>query len=331
MRTLVVGTGSIGLRHCRNLVALGHDVLAWDTDARRLAEAAALAGVLPVSSLDDGLDRRPDAAVVCTPPADHLAVAWRALGAGAHLFVEKPISHTSEGVSELIDEAKRQDRVLALGFNLRHLPSLCRVRSLLEAGRVGRVLAVRAECGSYLPRWRPGRDYRDNYAVSEAMGGGVLLDAIHELDYLGWLFGEVERVFCAAGHLSSLAGDTEDIAQVTLRFESGILAQVHLDYVQRAYRRSLQVIGEDGVILWDHPTHTVTLHGAGSGEARAELVDDGDVNAMYLSELRHFGQSVLGGLPAAADGRDGLRALRLVEAAKRSVRAGGAWLRPATP
>jgi len=326
MRCLVVGTGSIGSRHCRNLAALGQQVFAWDVEARRLAEAAATSGARPVSSLEEGFALRPEAAVICTPPADHLAAARRALAAGAHLFVEKPISHTTAGVAELVEEAARRGRVLHVGFNLRHLPSLGRVRAWLDEKRVGRVLAARAEFGSYLPGWRAGRDYRDNYAVSAAAGGGILLDAIHELDYLGWLLGEVRRVFSSAGHRSGLAGDSGDVAQVTLEFESGASAQVHLDYVQRAYRRNLQVIGEDGVIHWDYPTHSVAIHGAESSSG-AETVDDGDGNAMYLSEMRHFVHSVLEGEPAVADGRDGLRALRLVEAAKRSAR-DGKWVAP---
>ena len=161
------------------------------------------------------------------------------------------------------------------------------MKALLDDKRVGKVLAVRAEFGSYLPEWRPGRDYRENYAVRAALGGGILLDAVHELDYLGWLFGDVADVLCTAGHVSELAGDTEDLAEVTLRFESGVLAQVHLDYLQRAYRRNLQVIGDAGTIVWDYPTHAVTVL---APDAPPETVSDGggDTNQMYMEELRHF-------------------------------------------
>jgi predicted dehydrogenase len=192
---------------------------------------------------------------------------------------------------------------------------------LLDDKRVGRVLAVRAEFGGYLPDWRPGRDYRDSYAVSAALGGGILLDAIHELDYLGWLFGDAEAVSATAEHVSDLAGDTEDLAEVTIRFTSGLYAQVHLDYLQRAYRRNLQIIGESGVLVWDYPTHTVTVY---EPDAAADATDlraaDGEPNDMYLEEMRHFIRCVEGPEPPPVDGRDALRSLRLVEAAKRSSR-----------
>ena len=124
MRLLVIGTGSIGMRHGRNLVALGQDVTAWDADPARLAGLAALPGVTRAASLEAGLAARPDAVVVCTPPATHVALARHSVEAGARVFVEKPIAPVSDEVPELIDLARRHGRVLIVGFNLRFLPSL---------------------------------------------------------------------------------------------------------------------------------------------------------------------------------------------------------------
>jgi predicted dehydrogenase len=326
MRVVVLGMGSIGLRHCRNLARLGQDVLAWDANPARLRETASAGLTVPAASLDEALGAAPHAVLVCTPPASHVELAHRALAAGAHLFVEKPIAHATAAVPGLIAEATRRRRLLAVGFNLRFLPSLGRVKHLLDGKRVGRILSVRADFGSYLPDWRPGCDYRDNYAVRAALGGGILLDAIHEFDYLGWLFGDVLEVSCAAAHVSDLAGDTEDLAETTLRFDSGALGQVHLDYLRRAYRRTLQVIGDAGVIEWDYPAHTVTVHAPGAPPERiADL--DGDPNDMYLEEMRHFLACIETGEPPLVDGSEALRSLRLVEAAKRSAAEGG-WVRP---
>jgi len=321
MRVAVIGAGSIGQRHCRNLITLGHDVAVWDPDEERRGQAVA-AGATTSRSLGELLETGPEAAVVCTPPAHHVDVAWEALGAGAHLFIEKPIAHASAGVATLLEEAERRGVQVAVGFNLRVLPSLRRVRDLLEGRRAGRVLAARAEFGGYLPAWRPGRDYRDNYAVSSALGGGILLDAIHELDYLGWLLGDAAEVFATSEHVSDLAGDTEDLAEVTVRFASGALAQVHLDYLQRAYRRNLQVIGETGSLLWDYPTHTITTCGADGASAAEDFRGaDGEPNDMYVAEMRHFVACARGQEPPLVDGREALRSLRLVEAAKASAEA----------
>lgn len=320
MRFLVVGAGSIGMRHGRNAIDLGHAVTLWDPDPARRDAAKRALGAEIATSLAQGLAGRPDVVMVCSPPATHVPIARQALDAGAHVFMEKPLAHSSEEVPALLEAAKRAGRVLVVGFNLRFLPSLRRVKALLDAGRVGQVFSARAEFGFYLPAWRRGRDYRDNYAVKAAEGGGVLLDAIHELDYLGWLFGEPREIFCAAGHVSELAGDTEDLAEVTIRFGSGVLAQAHLDYLRRAYRRDLEIIGADGVILWDYPTRAVRVLGLAPEQSLIEDgAADGPNEAMYVEELRHVIRCVEGEEEPLVDGWEALRSLRMVEAARVSA------------
>lgn len=318
MRFLVVGTGSIGTRHARNLLALGHEVSGWDARLERLDEARRAApGLIAAAGLGPGLDARPEAALVCTPPATHVAVARQAVEAGCHVFIEKPVAHLSDEVPALLDTAKRAGRIVTVGFNLRFLPSLRRVKALLDAGRIGRAHSASASFGFYLPAWRAGRDYRDTYAVSAAQGGGVLLDVIHELDYLGWLFGEAREICCAASHVSALAGDTEDLAEGTVRFASGVLAQVHVDYLRRAYRRDLEIIGSSGVITWDYASRAVRV--IGPEPDQVELHDgtsDAPNENMYLEEMRHFIRCLEGREEPLVDGWEALRSLRMVEAAK---------------
>lgn len=321
MRFLVVGTGSIGTRHARNLIAMGHEVSGWDARAEQLNLARRAApGLLAAAGLGPGLASKPDAVLVCTPPASHVVVARQAVEAGCHVFVEKPVAHLSDEVPALLDTAKRAGRLFAVGFNLRFLPSLRRVKALVDAGRVGRVYSASASFGFYLPAWRAGRDYTDNYAVSAAAGGGVLLDLVHEFDYLGWLFGEARELCSAASHVSALAGDTEDLAEVTVRFVSGVLAQVHVDYLRRAYRRDLEVIGADGVITWDYASRAVTVLGPEPERGEAiDASDDGPNEDMYVSELRHFIACLEGHEKPLTDGWEALRSLRMVEAAKRAA------------
>jgi predicted dehydrogenase len=327
MRFLILGTGSIGQRHCRNLASLGHELLAWDADTAHLGELAATPGVRALSSVAHGLAEQPAGVLVCTPPSSHLDLAREALRAGADVFVEKPLSHTTDGAVALLAEANHLGRLIMVGFNLRFLESLRRAKQHVDDGHVGKVLSARAECGSYLPDWRPGRDYRANYAVRAEEGGGILLDAIHELDYLGWLFGPVAEIFCAAEHVSDLAGDTEDLAEVLIRFESGLLAQLHLDYVQRRARRNLQVIGDHATLHWDYPTHSVSVETPRGEPTREEFrAREGDPNRMYMDEIAHFARCVERRAAPPVDGLEALRSLRLAEAAKESARE-GRWVK----
>lgn len=320
MRFLVVGVGSIGQRHLRNLRALGHEVLAFDTDRGRLAEVAATQGADTLAALEEAADRKVDGVLICTPPAAHLQLARRALAWAAHLFVEKPLAPDSSGVAELLDEAAARGCRLLIGSNLRFFRPLQRVKALVDEGRIGRVLSVRAQCGFYLPSWKPGTDYQETYRAHEAEGGGILLDAIHEFDYLRWIFGPMREVFCTAGHMSGLAIDVEDFAEVTLRFDSGAVAQLHLDYLQRSYCRNCEVIGEQGVIVWDYINRRVTLfteepdRWLGFGEPI-----DANHNEMFVEEMRHFVRCVGGQEAPMVDGAEALATLRVVDAAKVSA------------
>ena len=321
MRFLVVGAGSVGSRHCRNLAALGHQVMVWDVDERRLSQATTSPRIRTAHSLGEGLHRRPEAVLVCTPPASHLSIARQALAEKVHVFVEKPIAPSSEGVHDLLAFARQQACTVSVGYNLRFLPSLRKVRSLVREGRIGRILSARAQFGFYLPAWRPGSDYRDNYAVSRALGGGILLDAIHELDYLGWMLGDAVEVSCTMAHVSDLIGDTEDVAEVTLRFADGAVGHVHLDYVRRAYRRTLEVLGTDGVIEWEYPSQRVAVRGP-EPDREEEIAIDGIDADMYVEEMKHLVECIETEGPPMVDGAEALRSLRLVEAAKQSAASG---------
>src|SRR5262245_58799957 len=158
LRVLIVGLGSIGRRHLRNLRQLGvRDILLLRTASAPLEEAPEL----PVfDDLMEGLARRPDVVIVSNPTAQHLEVCQPAAHAGSHLFIEKPLSHSWDGVDDLLSTIHARNLVTLVGFDLRFDPGLCKVKSLLDVGTIGRVIAIQAQVGQYLPDWRPEEDYR---------------------------------------------------------------------------------------------------------------------------------------------------------------------------
>ncbi|MBI4789815.1 MAG: Gfo/Idh/MocA family oxidoreductase [Chloroflexi bacterium] len=313
MKAVVVGCGSIGQRHIRNLRALGvEEIAACDPVAERLDQVAREHRVVPFASMEAALANRPEAVLVCTPPHVHTAIAHQAIDAGAHVFIEKPIAHALDGLDKLLDAARKHHRLIYVGYNLRFHAGLLKLKELLDGGAIGRLLSIQAEAGQYLPDWRPTQDYRAGYNVSAAMGGGIILDASHELDYVRWLGGEVESVYCAAGHLSDLEMDVEDTAAITLRLSKNILAEVHVDCVQRGYSRTCKLIGAEGTLLWDFKA------GVRVGQD-SFLPFAPDPNEMYLAEMRHFLACVRGEDEARVDGETGKRVLEIALAAKKSA------------
>jgi predicted dehydrogenase len=326
MRLLILGAGSIGRRHLRNARALGHQIAAvLDPDPRQRAEVSALADADALVTGDEAaaLAVAADAALVCSPPHRHLDQARAALARGLHVLVEKPLAHALDGTAELVASAAAGRRTVLVGCNLRFLPSLGLVKRLLDEGRIGAPLALRAHFGYSLPHWRPHTDYRQGYGARRAMGGGIILDAIHELDYARWLLGEPCEVFCYAGKVSSLEIETEDTADVLLRFDGGVTGNVHLDYLRPTYRRGCELVGGEGLITWDYTSRTVHVYGKDDRwHEMFEEPGDPDRNDMYVEELRHFVECVERGTPPLLDAAGGRRVLEIALAARTSAAEG---------
>jgi predicted dehydrogenase len=317
VRIAVAGCGSIGLRHVRNLLTLDiDDVRVFDPLADRVDSAVAL-GAVAAPDLAALLASGPAALLICTPAVAHLEGMRAAAAANVDVFVEKPISQDLAGVREVLTELESAGRIVQVGFSLRSHRALRRAKQSLDEGAIGRVLLARAEFGQYLPDWRPTRDYRHGYNAHAALGGGVLLDQSHELDYLRWMLGEVSSVSARAGKLSDLEIDAEDVAVVLLELRSGALAIAQLDSVRRDYTRTCTLIGTKGTIVWSF-TEGARLFTPGSGWR--ELDSAPDANDMYMEEVRGFLDSVRSRSRPDVDGEAGLRALELALAAKRSAR-----------
>lgn len=288
-RVLVVGSGSIGRRHLRNLHALGIRCLAGcDPDPDRLSPMVKELGVQPFVSFEEAiLGTKPDLVFICTPPVFHVPQALRAVRAGAHVFIEKPLSHSLAGVDELIIEAEARQRIVQVGYNLRFHPGLQKLKQLVDEGAVGQILWAQAEIGQYLPDWRPWQDYRQSYTARRVLGGGILLDASHEIDYILWLLGQPSEVICLAGKVSNLEVDVEDCVTLLLRFTSGTQADIHMDFIQRSYTRSCKLAGERGSLIWDYSGNQVRVYLADQGEWQS-LPYSFETNQMYMHEIEHF-------------------------------------------
>jgi len=237
-RVVFFGLGSIGSRLAR-LVAddFGHEVFAF----RSGAASDSPPGVVNISSERELADLSPEVAFITNPTSLHVETALACAGRGMHLFIEKPLSDRLDGVGRLLRTAARRGLTTYVGCNLRFDPMIALLKSRL-AGRAP--FCARVICSSHLPSWRPAQDYRRSYSASRKMGGGVLLDLIHEPDYCHFLFGPIETIEGSAAKVSGLEIETEDFADMTLSHRSGVRTQVHLDYFGLRTQRKIEVFGD---------------------------------------------------------------------------------------
>jgi len=201
---LMVGLGSIGGRHLRNLRALGdHSILCYRTGQGSLCEKE-FDGVVNEKDLRKALQHHPDIAVISNPTAIHMETALACARSGCHLFIEKPLSSNLEGCDELMRIVRENRLITMIGCQFRFHPLLSSLKKQLDTGKVGRVAGARAEWGEYLPDWHPWEDYRQSYSARRDLGGGVTLTLIHPLDYLYWIFGPVIQTKAMSSKVPSL-------------------------------------------------------------------------------------------------------------------------------
>ncbi|WP_374615148.1 Gfo/Idh/MocA family protein [Sphingorhabdus sp.] len=326
-RVLIVGLGSIGRRH----LALTRDLLP-EADIRVLRRAPdatpppEASGVF--STLSEALAFGPQLSIVANPAPFHLPIATALAECGSHLLVEKPLSHASAGVAQLIALAERLGLRLQLAYNLRFLSSLGIFRKFVQDGRVGEVHTVRCEVGQYLPSWRPGKDYRQTVSAQRALGGGVLLELSHELDYLRWIFGDVAWVEAALLRQGKFEIDVEDSAHLLLGFAAPVacapVASLTLDFIRRDTTRYCLALGSTGSVRWDGISGKVTHYSAERGDW-CELYSPSslDRNDTYRLQLENMLAGIASGEAPPVGGGDGLAVLHLIEAARRSAEDGG--------
>ncbi len=332
MKFLIAGLGSIGRRHLRNLLALGEDDIVLYRTRRSTLPEKELIPFPAATDLKDALSRfRPDAVIVANPTALHLEVAIPAAQAGCHILLEKPVSDTLDRVDELRRAAHQSGSRILVGFQFRYHPALKKARELLQSGALGQALSAHAHWGEYLPNWHPWEDYRQSYAAREDLGGGVIATLTHPLDYLRYLLGEIEEIAALSGHVSPLElSGVEDVGEIGIRFQSGAIGAVHVNYFQRPPSHHLEIVGTRGTLKWDYadgilhfyetPDEFGTIRETPAALIHTEFAPPTEFerNHLFLEEMRHFIEVAAGKAEPICTLEDGIRAVELALEAKRT-------------
>ena len=282
-----------------------------------------------INTMEEALRFHPHAALIANPATFHLEAAQKLAEAGIHLLIEKPISTSTVGIEELIQTCKKNKVVLMTGYNLRFSSSLIHFRELVNKKIVGKVLSVRCEVGQYLPDWRPNEDYRLTVSANNRLGGGVLLELSHEIDYLRWIFGEVDWVRATLSRQSALEIDVEDTAHLILGFEPNsegnqLIASLNLDFIRRDRARSCTLIGETGTLRWDGLNGTVNIYRENSENWEVLFTHSPDADETLLAEWENFLESINKNkiVEPLVTGGDGLRVMEIIQAARNSTLTG---------
>lgn len=309
---VIVGTGSIGKRHLQVLKASGEiNVFAFPIRPQSRPELKAN-NFHVLENWDQVRELGIGCAIIATDTGRHPTDIQFALDAGCSVLVEKPLAVDAASAFLKLQEAKRLERGLWVGCSLRFQASLNTFRDQLRL--IGKIHAVRIECQSYLPEWRPQRSYKDSYSA-RSDEGGVLRDLIHEIDYALWLYGLPKAITANIRSTGALGIPAEDAADILWETHNAGSVSITLDYLSRPAHRQMRTHGELGTLTWDGISGQVILMPAGGQPHTITSTQTRD--EMYLAQDLAFIQASSGSHnERLATGADGVRALAVCDAAR---------------
>jgi len=316
MKFLIVGFGSIGRRHFHNLLALGETDIILLRSLKSNLDTEELKNFQIVTSIEDALSLKPDAVIIANPTSLHLEIAIPAAKAGCHLFFEKPISSSMDGLEALHQALQLGGGIAVTGFQFRFHPGLVKIKQFVQEKKIGEVISARAHWGEYLPNWHPWEDHRKSYSARKDLGGGVILTLSHPIDYLKWIFGPVSSVWAYHRAINHLEIDVEGSAEIGLAFSIGVIGSVHVNYIQCPGRHDLEIVGDKGTIKWDNSDGIVHLFQSETNQWESFSPPSGfERNDLFVAEMKNFINVIQKNALPVCSLEDGIDVQRIVDAA----------------
>lgn len=276
MNVLIIGLGSIALKHIQAIRNLFPD--ASITALRSSATTQKTEGIGNIYSLDE-LQEKPDFILISNPTNLHAKTIIQCAGLGVPLMIEKPLFHSLKDTTEAIQHTETKNNLTYVACNLRFHPA---IRFLKEQMAGKRINEVNIYCGSYLPDWRPGRDFRSIYSANADMGGGVHLDLIHEIDYCYWIFGKPLHTHAIRRNASHLDISATDYAHYSLTYER-FVANITLNYFRRDMKRTVEILMDDCTWILDLPKCEIIDH-----KGNIIFKQDYKILDTYTDQLKYF-------------------------------------------
>ena len=323
IRVGVVGLGYWGPNLARNFAAIAGCELAWLCDESIEARdrlASSFPGASATGELEDLLnDPELDAVILATPVPTHAVLAIRVAEASKHCFVEKPLATTAADGEAAVAAAERAGRILMVGHLLEYHPAVDRLKDLIDEGQLGGLYYVYSN--------------RLNLGKLRAEENALWSLGAHDVSVILRLIGE-EPVECSAHGESYVRAPVQDVVFCFLRFPSGIVAHLHLSWLDPHKERRLTVVGArrmatfDDMLLdgkltvydkgFDEDAHTWGEYITRSGESFSPQI----TNAEPLRiECEHFIECIRSGSTPRSDGHSGLRVVRVLERLQHSLEA----------
>lgn len=323
MKFLVLGCGSIGSRHISNIQKIlpRSEIHVYDSNKELRQKICKKLNVLEEEKIPKNKSMY-DLVLICTPPVSHISLAIDSIKDGANVFIEKPLSSNNNEISKLKKNIKKNKSLVFVGYNFRFNEGINLVKEFVVEKKLGKVLFASAYFGQYLPDWRPKQDYKKNYSFKRELGGGIIFDSSHEINYLCWILGNPINIQSNFVSGISLKTNVDGLAEIILKFRNNILANIHLDFIRSEYRRTVEFLCEKGIISWSLKENHVKIFDRKKKNWKKVKIFE-DVNQMYIKEMNHVIDCVKQNKKSKIiDIENGIRTLNLSHLIKKSGETG---------
>jgi predicted dehydrogenase len=311
-RIAIVGLGSIGKRHLRLVKEIRPDmevILVRSGQGKKWPEEG-LADII-VHTLSEAISIGIDAAIISTPVVFHTSQAEKFIEYGIPILVEKPLSHKLTCAENLYKVWLEKKTLFLLGYTLRYTPAASFFYNKIQNNKIGVILSVTIRCESYLPKWRPDQDYRKTVSARKELGGGVLLELSHEIDYANWFFGPFKSVSSMLSSSKTLDIDVEDMVDIIFETHDNKPVNIHLDFCSQISSRFCSVKTDKGELKWDLLKQSITWTGDDSPIKIWNFQEDRD--EMYRNQLSHFFDCIEIGSEPKVTIDDGISVAKLID------------------
>ncbi len=287
---LIIGFGSIGRRHTRNIKHLYPNskiYLISKTPTNIFKEENLIYKRIKFKDLD--LIKNKMIVFICNTPNLHLKTANKFINLKYSIFIEKPISSNIVGLNNFISNMRKNKIVCHLGYQFRYHPLILNVKKLLDKKKFGEIISVQIKCSSFLPSWRSGGNYKNEISANKNLGGGVLLELSHEIDYAYFLFGNFKTVSSHIFKTKFLEINSEDSIDFILN-NKNFNCNIHLDFHSRYKERYIKINLTKATIKVDLIKNKVFIFN--DSKIKEVNCEKNTYDKIYLNEIKDFVKNI---------------------------------------
>ena len=315
LRAAIIGFGSIGKRHLINLskFILEKNIIIFTS--KKITNH----NLNYTNNIKDLINFKPNFIIISNAATQHLDYAKKIMNNSTRLLIEKPLSDNSKKVTNFIKFWKKKKPSIKIGYNLRYLDSLIYFRKLIKNKNLGKILYVNIDACSDLKNWRKNTHYSKTVSAQKKLGGGVLLEMSHELDYLRWIFGDPDYIYSKTKKLSNLKINVEDTASIILDYKKkNMIINVFMNFFQKIKSRSCMVVGSKKIIKWDLFKNNIFIYNEKNKKWILKKIKKNNMSNTYVKEIEDLIFSKKNNKNTYKDLIFNLNTLKLIETIKSS-------------